>query len=92
MRKLKDKNGRRLPWPCSGNCDDPSLRFEESIEILLFCCGIEMALEGNMSLREGGGPNTTLAYECRKCGRKVAVCDEIEHPGQQTLDDIDATE
>ena len=63
------------------------MRFEDQIKIDLFCCnGRPMLLRGNMSLRGTSGKNTTLAYECGKCSRRVAVVDEWPEPGASVFE------
>ena len=51
-------------------------RFEERVEVALSCHGVRMRRVGNLSLREAGAANTTIAYECITCFRRAAVVDE----------------
>ncbi len=78
---------RKSGAPCKGSGKPPKrlpkrrsveapARFEQQVGIVLVCCQVIMKLEGNLSLREGGGPNTTLGYACESCFRRVAVVDE----------------
>lgn len=77
-------------------------RFEEQVQINLLCgCPPtvafpdprprEMKLGGNLSYRETGDRNTTLAYSCERCFRRVAVVDEWPMPSRADLEAIDAT-
>lgn len=64
-------------------------RFEDGFDIRH--CGVEPKLLGNMSLREGDGPNTTVAYECKVCFMRFALVDEIAPPSKAQLAVIDST-
>lgn len=64
------------------------LRFEEKVAIDIRCCGQEMRLVGNLSLR-GPAKNTKLGYECEKCFRKVMVQDEWPGPSPANIAAID---
>ena len=66
-------------------------RFEHRVEIELKChetraCGgAPMQLAGNLSLREAGADATRLAFECKKCFRRVMVTDAWS-PSTEAID------
>lgn len=67
-------------------------RFEDQIRIEISCCHQLMVLCGNLSLRGAAGADETrLAYECKKCFRRVQVVDDWGKPTAEQLAIYDET-
>jgi len=90
MPRNTKKPSTRRAAPFFGPESRVGPRLEDGIE--LHCCGQPCKLEGNLALRgAAGAPTTRLAYECKRCWRRLQVVDQWDQPDAEQLAIYDET-